>query len=87
MKGAAHSKTQYMFQYFVKVVATEFHSLDPSPVHMNAQHMPADRRLQINSHQYSVTSFIRDVSQKAHVTSDEGVELTHGLDALPGAPI
>lgn len=87
LKGAVNSKTQYMFQYFVKVVATEFHSLDPVPAYMNTQQMPPDGRLQINSHQYSVTSFIRDVSQKSHVTNDEGVELTHGLDAMPGAPI
>jgi hypothetical protein len=76
-----------MFQYFVKVVATEFHSLDSLPNYANAQQRTPDRRLQIHSHQYSVTSFIRDVSQKAHVTNDEGIELTHGLDAMPGAPI
>lgn len=87
LKSPAHSKTQYMFQYFVKVVATEFHSLDPFPTHMNGQSMPQDRYLQINSHQYSVTSFIRDVSQRPHVTNDEGIELTHGLDAIPGMPI
>jgi hypothetical protein len=76
-----------MFQYFVKVVGTEFHTLDPFPTYMNSQQMPSDRRLQINSHQYSVTSFVRDVGQKAHVTNDEGIEMTHGLDAMPGAPV
>ena len=76
-----------MFQYFVKVVGTEFHTLDPFPSYVAAQTMFQDGRLQINSHQYSVTSFVRDVSQKAHVTNDEGVEMTHGLDAMPGAPV
>lgn len=76
-----------MFQYFVKVVATEFHSLDPFPTNMNGHEMPRDRRLQINSHQYSASPFIRDVSQKTHVTNEEGIELTHGLDAMPGTPI
>ncbi len=87
LKSPAQSKTQYMFQYFVKVVATEFHSLDPFPSHMNGQQMPQDRLMQINSHQYSVSSYIRDVSQRAHITNDEGIELTHGLDAMPGTPI
>jgi len=53
---------------------------------MNSHQMPRDRLLQINSHQYSVASFVRDVSQRAHVTNEEGVEMTHGLDAMPGTP-
>jgi len=76
-----------MFQYFVKVVGTEFHTLDPIPSYMKSQQMPQDGRLQINSHQYSFTSFMRDVGQKAHVTNDEGIEMTHGLDAMPGAHV
>ena len=87
LKAPAHSKVQYMFQYFVKVVGTEFHSLNPFPTHLNAQEMPQYDRMQINSHQYSVTSFLRDVGQKAHVTNDEGIEMTHGLDAMPGVPV
>lgn len=76
-----------MFQYFVKVVGTEFHTLDPFPTYRNSQKRPQDGRLHINSHQYSFTSFMRNVAQKPHVTNDEGIEMTHGLDAMPGAYI
>jgi hypothetical protein len=62
------SKAQYMFQYFLKVVSTQFQTLDGEV---------------INSHQYSVTQFERDLT-KAQNDVDHGVSLQHGVQGLPG---
>lgn len=61
--------TQYMFQYFVKVVSSEFSTLDGTSV---------------SSHQYSYSEHLRDVREAYHTKNDQGIETTHGLDARPG---
>ncbi len=58
-----------MFQYFLKVVSTQFRTLDGEVV---------------NSHQYSVTHFERDLSTGATGSTMEGLQLTHGVNGLPG---
>jgi len=63
------SKAQYMFQYFLKVVSTQFVTLDGAI---------------INSHQYSVTQFERDLSN-VQTDVDHGISLQHGVQGLPGA--
>ncbi|KIJ54243.1 hypothetical protein M422DRAFT_241494 [Sphaerobolus stellatus SS14] len=67
----AHAyKTQYMFQYFLKVVSTQFRSLDGQIV---------------NTHQYSVTQFERDLTEGAQGSTGQGVHLSHGNQGVPGA--
>ncbi|GJJ13185.1 hypothetical protein Clacol_007436 [Clathrus columnatus] len=61
---ATAPKTQYMFQYFLKVVSTQFRSLNG--------HI-------IDTHQYSVTHFERDLSEGSHGSTDQGVHLSHGV--------
>jgi len=63
------SKAQYMFQYFLKVVSTQFQTLEGRTV---------------NSHQYSVTQFERDLTNVQGDT-DHGISLQHGVQGLPGA--
>ncbi|KAJ3834993.1 Sec1 family-domain-containing protein [Lentinula raphanica] len=64
------SKAQYMFQYFLKVVSTQFRTLDGKT---------------INSHQYSVTSFERDLAEGGLGDTPQGVHLQHGVSGVPGA--
>ncbi|KAG8739190.1 hypothetical protein FRC10_006054 [Ceratobasidium sp. 414] len=68
----AHSEvSDYMFQYFMKVVSTEFKHLDGYLV---------------RSHQYSVTSFERDLSRGDAVERDShGTLVGHNVKGLPGA--
>ncbi|KAI0304470.1 Sec1 family-domain-containing protein [Multifurca ochricompacta] len=63
------SKAQYMFQYFLKVVSTQFRTLDGQVV---------------NSHQYSVTQFERDLTTGSGGNTNEGIQLQHGLNGVPG---
>jgi endoplasmic reticulum-Golgi intermediate compartment protein 3 len=63
------SKSNYMFQYFLKVVSTQFRSLDDKI---------------INTHQFSVTHFERDISEALGDTA-QGVHLQHGVVGVPGA--
>lgn len=65
---ARTSQAQYMFQYFVKVVSTQFSTLGGQVV---------------NSHQYSVTHFERDLQAMAGNTN-EGLQIAHGVNGLPG---
>ncbi len=58
-----------MFHYFLKVVSTQFRTLDGQIV---------------NSHQYSVTHFERDLSTGAAGNTVEGLQITHGINGLPG---
>jgi hypothetical protein len=58
-----------MFQYFVKVVSTEFDTLDD---------------YHVRSHQYSYSSHTRDVREGYHTKNEEGIEMTHNFDARPG---
>ncbi|KAH9997946.1 Sec1-like protein [Russula vinacea] len=66
---ARTSKAQYMFHYFLKVVSTQFRTLDG--------HL-------VNSHQYSVTHFERDLQTGAAGNTDEGIQIQHGVNGLPG---
>ncbi|KAI0036532.1 Sec1-like protein [Vararia minispora EC-137] len=67
---ARTSKAQWMFQYFLKVVSTQFVALD-------------GRKTQ--SHQYSVTQFERDLSTGHGGQTAEGVQVQHGGAGVPGA--
>ncbi|KAF7422377.1 hypothetical protein PC9H_010533 [Pleurotus ostreatus] len=67
---ARTSKAQYMFQYFLKVVSTQFRTLDGQTV---------------NSHQYSVTHFERDLTDGGQGDTPAGVHIQHGVSGLPGA--
>ena len=58
-----------MFHYFLKVVSTQFRTLDGETV---------------NSHQYSVTHFERDLETGAAGSTNEGIQLAHGINGLPG---
>ncbi|KAF8272169.1 Sec1-like protein [Lactarius quietus] len=62
-------KAQYMFQYFLKVVSTQFRTLDGQIV---------------NSHQYSVTHFERDLTTGQAGNTNEGVQVQHGVAGVPG---
>jgi hypothetical protein len=64
------SKAQYMFQYFLKVVSTQFRTLNDNQV--------------INTHQYSATHFERDLSEGINGDSG-GIQVQHGVTGLPGA--
>ncbi|KAI0300336.1 endoplasmic reticulum-derived transport vesicle ERV46 [Russula brevipes] len=66
---ARTSKAQYMFHYFLKVVSTQFRTLDGQVV---------------NSHQYSVTHFERDLNTGTGGNTDEGLQIQHGVNGLPG---
>ncbi|KAH7087915.1 endoplasmic reticulum-derived transport vesicle ERV46 [Auriculariales sp. MPI-PUGE-AT-0066] len=61
--------TEYMFQYFLKVVSTQFRTISGE---------------KINAHQYSSTHFDRDLSEGARGKTEEGVHVTHGVQGLPG---
>ena len=63
------SKAQYMFHYFLKVVSTQFRTLDGQVV---------------NSHQYSVTHFERDLGTGSGGNTAEGLQIQHGVNGLPG---
>ncbi|KAI8978767.1 endoplasmic reticulum-derived transport vesicle ERV46 [Trametes punicea] len=63
-------KQQYMFQYFLKVVSTQFRTLDGKT---------------INTHQYSATHFERDLDKGAQEDTPAGLHLAHGTGGIPGA--
>ncbi|EIN12528.1 endoplasmic reticulum-derived transport vesicle ERV46 [Punctularia strigosozonata HHB-11173 SS5] len=63
-------KAQYMFQYFLKVVSTQFRTLDGQTV---------------NSHQYSATHFERDLDKGSEDNTAEGVHISHTTYGVPGA--
>lgn len=58
-----------MFQYFLKVVPTQFRNLDGHVV---------------NSHQYSVSHFERDLMTGIAGNTNEGLQIQHGVNGLPG---
>jgi len=72
LDGTEHktAKAQYMFQYFLKVVSTQFKTLEGKT---------------INSHQFSVTQFERDLTQGGAGDTPQGVHLQHGVFGVPGA--
>lgn len=59
-----------MFQYFLKVVSTQFRTLDGQTV---------------NTHQYSVTHFERDITTGSQGGQNEGVHIQHGTSGIPGS--
>ncbi|KAN0060602.1 ER-derived vesicles protein erv46 [Thecaphora frezii] len=73
----AHTEhSQFMFQYFLKVVATEFRSLAGET---------------LKTHQYSVTTYERDLSPGAsaklaagHSSEGSGAHVMHGFAGVPG---
>ncbi|KAF4617668.1 hypothetical protein D9613_005877 [Agrocybe pediades] len=65
------SKSQYMFQYFLKVVSTQFRTLNDAQV--------------VNTHQYSMTHFERDLADGLNGDSPGGIHVQHGVTGLPGA--
>ncbi|KAL0581151.1 vacuolar protein sorting-associated protein 45 [Marasmius crinis-equi] len=66
----ATGRATYMFQYFLKVVSTQFRTLDGKI---------------INTHQYSVTQFERDLTEGGQGDTPQGVHLQHGVAGVPGA--
>jgi len=68
----AHARNpQYMFQYFLKVVATRYHFLD-------------ERFVQ--THQYSVTTYERDLAiGGAAAKNAQGLMASRGMTGQPGA--
>ncbi|GJE88841.1 endoplasmic reticulum-Golgi intermediate compartment protein [Phanerochaete sordida] len=63
-------KQAYMFQYFLKVVSTQFLTLDGK---------------NIKTHQYSATHFERDLSKGIAENNQQGVYIMHGMSGVPGA--
>ncbi|KAG9118695.1 hypothetical protein FRC07_006665, partial [Ceratobasidium sp. 392] len=65
--------SNWMFQYFMKVVSTEFKHLDGDVV---------------RAHQYSLTNYERDISpghDSASERDSHGTRIGHGYEGLPGA--
>jgi len=69
-KAGRTSKQQYMFQYFLKVVSTQFNMLDGRVFKTN---------------QYSATHFERDLTKGQQEDNKEGVHVAHGNTGIPGA--
>jgi len=63
------NKPQFMFQYFLKVVSTQFRTLDGHTV---------------NTHQYSATHYDRDLTEGINGDSPGGIHVQHGVTGLPG---
>ncbi|KAH0586268.1 hypothetical protein H2248_007517 [Termitomyces sp. 'cryptogamus'] len=63
------SKPHYMFQYFLKVVSTRFHTADGQTV---------------NTHQYSATSFERNLGEGTQGDTPQGIHVQHGVNGVPG---
>ncbi|KAG6890820.1 hypothetical protein C0995_003253 [Termitomyces sp. Mi166 len=81
------SKAHYMFQYFLKVVSTRFHTEDGQTVGL----VPLTVRIgidphhgQVNTHQYSATSFERDLSEGIQGDTPQGIHVQHGVNGVPG---
>ncbi|KAG2364427.1 ER-derived vesicles protein ERV46 [Suillus spraguei] len=67
---AKTTKAAYMYQYFLKVVSTQFRTLDGKT---------------INAHQYSSTQFERDLTKPDEGENKQGVSTQHGAPGSPGA--
>ncbi|GAA6017482.1 hypothetical protein JCM10207_008242 [Rhodosporidiobolus poonsookiae] len=66
----AHTEeSNYMFQYFLKVVSTKFQFLDGR---------------ELNTHQYSVTQYERDLANNKPVDNRGGHQTMHGYAGVPG---
>ncbi|EMD40076.1 hypothetical protein CERSUDRAFT_132878 [Gelatoporia subvermispora B] len=64
------SKQQYMFQYFLKVVSTQFRTLDG---------------MSVNTNQYSATHFERDLTAGQQEKDQAGLHVAHTSVGIPGA--
>lgn len=84
-----------MYQYFLKVVSTQFRTLDGQVVSISAPFQfsgthptPSDlsrtRLLQYKTNQYSVTHFERDLSEGGQGDTPQGVLMQHGMYGTPG---
>jgi len=62
-------ENDFMFQYFLKVVSTQFRTID---------------EWVINTHQYSTTQFGRDLSKGNKENNQLGLQLSHGASGVPG---
>lgn len=67
---AKTTKPTYMYQYFLKVVSTQFRMLEGKV---------------INTHQYSSTQFERDLTKFNEGENKQGVFTQHGVAGSPGA--
>lgn len=67
---AKTTKAAYMYQYFLKVVSTQFRTLEGKL---------------INTHQYSSTQFERDLTKFNEGENKQGVFTQHGAAGAPGA--
>ena len=82
-----------MFQYFLKVVSTQFRTLNDAQVVSSLRterlveaRMMLTTILQINTHQYSATHFERDLAEGANGETPSGIHVQHGVNGLPGTP-
>jgi hypothetical protein len=83
-------KSHYMFQYFLKVVSTRFNTLDGKKVCRSLCAALRQRCTdlwvpQVNTHQYSATSFERDLDKGSEDSTKEGIHVSHLQAGLPGA--
>ena len=62
-------ENSYMFQYFLKVVSTQFRTLS---------------EWVINTHQYSTTQFGRDLAKGNKENNQLGLQVAHGASGVPG---
>ncbi|KAG2134289.1 Sec1-like protein [Suillus cothurnatus] len=67
---AKTTKAAYMYQYFLKVVSTQFRMLEGKT---------------INTHQYSSTQFERDLTKFNEGENKQGIFTQHGVAGAPGA--
>ncbi|KAG8800446.1 hypothetical protein FRC17_006877 [Serendipita sp. 399] len=66
----AHTdNTDYMFQYFLKVVKSSYKGLDGKTY---------------STHQYSVSSYERDLITLGHGKNEDGIEIVHERLGVPG---
>jgi hypothetical protein len=63
------TENNYMFQYFLKVVSTQFRTLNGWVV---------------NTHQYSTTQFGRDLGKGNKENDQVGLQVMHGASGVPG---
>jgi len=69
-RAAQTRKAQYMFQYFLKVVSTQFRTLEGKD---------------IKTHQYSTTHFERDLTEGMNSGAPGGTQVQHGVSGIPGS--
>jgi hypothetical protein len=75
-----------MFQYFLKVVKNTYKSLDGKTVGFS---WPFTSRTltfsQYKTHQYSASSYERDLATRSRGKNQDGVDIVHERIGLPGA--